>query len=232
MAVISFAMVTAGATAVFRTTVEAGPTALITIGAALFVVAAGGRAVTWFKFGDTEIHTDTEAGREEVERSLEEDEPAQALASVQTAIAYDPAVLQDPMVFNTSAALYDQLVRDAVRKNVGAQVTTLSTMGPVDLEVESSGRKIAVVTKFPRAPLTRSRILELGVAVRNRDRDRDSEYSGIALVIPHTAKGRLPEFAHYFREMVGVALEVVTWSGPEDDIALKAALQRLLGTDA
>ena len=222
MAVISFAMVAAGATAVFRTTVEAGPTALITIGAALFVVAAGGRAVTWFKFGDTEVHTDD--GRRKVEEDLEEAPPEEALASVQTAAAYDPAILSDPGIAQASAAIYEGLVESALRRVAAVPVAQLN--GPFDLEISGEGKRIAVEALFTRRAPGRNRVRELAAAMNNRDYGFDA-----LIVVTATTPNTIvkPELIDEFRRITSKELDIVHWTSPEDDDALRIAFQRLTG---
>lgn len=85
---LGFLMVGVGSLAVFTREVEAGPTALIAIGALLLVMAVTGSPITRARFGDNEVSLARR--RMEAERVIAQADPQSAQSALAVMAAYDP----------------------------------------------------------------------------------------------------------------------------------------------
>lgn len=111
-----FLMIGAGTAAVFLRKVEAGPTALITLGALLTVIAISGVSIKRARIGDSEIllHNRQAAAREIANT------PAEDLDSALSVLAaYDPGAVTDPAIQMALSAAYDSAMKSRLREAFG-----------------------------------------------------------------------------------------------------------------
>lgn len=107
---VGMIMVGAGGTAVFFRDVEAGPAALIAIGAVLVVMATTGAPIRRAKFGDNEVTMARRRERAIIE--IESASPEEAPAALRVMAAYDPLAAHG--LSGTSAVNYEQSVTIAL----------------------------------------------------------------------------------------------------------------------
>ncbi|MFJ5267110.1 hypothetical protein [Streptomyces sp. NPDC088358] len=113
---VGFLMIGAGTAAVFLREVEAGPTALITVGALLTVIAISGVSIKRARIGDSEIllHNRKAAAIEIANTPAEELESALSVLA-----AYDPGAVTDPGIQMALAAAYDSAMKSKLREAFG-----------------------------------------------------------------------------------------------------------------
>ncbi|MFJ7491167.1 hypothetical protein ACIQZB_07890 [Streptomyces sp. NPDC097727] len=113
---VGFVMIGAGTAAVFLREVEAGPTALITLGALLTVIAISGVSIKRARIGDSEILLhNRQAAALEIANT-----PAEDLDSALSVLAaYDPGAVTDPAIQMALAAAYDSAMKSKLREAFG-----------------------------------------------------------------------------------------------------------------
>ncbi|WP_461296344.1 hypothetical protein [Streptomyces harbinensis] len=118
-AVAGILMLGAGTTAVFMRDVEAGPTALIGLGAFLLVIAISGVTVKSLRIGDNQV--DMHRRREEAAVVLSETPADQLQAAVDILAAYDPAAVSDRSVRMALTLAYEAAALAALRSEFGSE---------------------------------------------------------------------------------------------------------------
>ncbi|MGI5455913.1 hypothetical protein ACQEWB_22580 [Streptomyces sp. CA-249302] len=113
-------MIGGGTAAVFTRKVEAGPTALITVGALLVVIAISGVSVKRAKIGDNEITLhNRQAAALQISRT-----PADELdAALSVLAAYDPAAVTDPSIRMAISGAYTSAVLSSLERKFGSKVS-------------------------------------------------------------------------------------------------------------
>lgn len=114
--IVGFSMIGAGTAAVFLRKVEAGPTALITLGALLTVIAISGVSIKRARIGDNEIllHNRQAAAIEIANTPADELESALGVLA-----AYDPGAVTDPAIKMALAAAYDSAMKQKLGEAFG-----------------------------------------------------------------------------------------------------------------
>lgn len=220
--VLGLLMVGAGTTAVFMRSVEAGPTALVTIGAVLFIIAISGVSIKRAKFGDNEI---TMNQRRAAFMEIA-DAPADELQTALSVMAaYDPAAVTDPSVRLALAGAYESTVLGSIKREYGDRFTASSGRGGdtgIDGFIEIDGARIDIEIRYQTHLWTRARYRNI-VEIMSR--------SNLVRVILITNK----EFSRDSTEQMMRAmrernkiLRIVVWSEPDDIDPLRRAVTELL----
>ncbi|MFE9222755.1 hypothetical protein ACFYN3_41585 [Streptomyces lavendulae] len=140
-----------GATAVFVVETEAGPAALIIIGAILFLVAMVGRQIKEISLTEG-IFTPEEL--KEVLRNTQTPEDVLTIASAASTAA--PEIQSDPEVQHLTAAAYEQILAKNLTEIFGQEAVQAIT-GPYDLGIDIlvslGGKKAGIQTKFGRTDM-------------------------------------------------------------------------------
>ncbi|CAM5653531.1 hypothetical protein I6J39_34705 (plasmid) [Streptomyces californicus] len=145
--IVGFLMIGAGTAAVFLRKVEAGPTALITLGALLTVIAISGVSIKRARIGDNEILLhNRQAAAIEIANT-----PAEDLDSALGVLAaYDPGAVTDPAIQMALAAAYDSAMKSKLREAFGGRYISGGRIsdGLIDLP---NGRVHVEIRHFSRA---------------------------------------------------------------------------------
>ncbi|GAA1160843.1 hypothetical protein ACFQ0T_29930 [Kitasatospora gansuensis] len=209
-------MLAAGAYAVFTRDVEAGPTALITIGAFLVLIGVVGRRITSVELASGQIGWEQrEQVKEEVEAART---PEQALTVVDTAATYDPRIRQDPQLVSLARAAYDVVIRNSLT----AALPPGATLTPVrdslaDFVVRVQDKSVAVVVKYgdPDSVFDSVRLRRVLEQMAN------SDFSAVVLVSNMgEPRGRVRQLANERTAAMGKSLAYVQWRDGADDLAL------------
>jgi hypothetical protein len=226
MAAVGTAMVAAGALAVFRTKQQAGSTVLITIGAAILVVAGCGFVITRLKFGENEI--EFAPARQVLLTDLENGPPAEALARLDTAATYDPGVLTLPQIQEAAKRAYGSLVAQAVREAAGDGVRVDPTNDfPFNFVLSKDDRHIAVkVWQLDGGEGSRNAVVK-GMAYLVDDLPRRN-YEGLLIVTNAPVSGIVTPRVGEESRGQGQKLEAVVWANGLNTPELRDAIGRLL----
>ena len=227
MALVGVLVLGSGVAAVFRTKGDTGPTTLILVGSVLFAVAAGGYKITGIKIKDAEITLAQAAGRQETLSQLENGDPAEALASLNTAAAYDPEVLSDPQIKAASKRAFRDMIWRVIRgvAEDGEHVDTTSEF-PFDL-VLSKGEARVFVKVW---------------SIEDDDADRRSFLRSVSYMVSElpsregqgllvVASGPVPEGVEGLSEEsreLDQRMEIVPWRSELDIRPIREAVVRLL----
>ncbi|MET7744801.1 hypothetical protein [Streptomyces sp. NPDC005385] len=113
-------MIGGGTAAVFTRKVEAGPTALITVGALLVVIAISGVSIKRAKIGDNEITLhNRQAAALQIART-----PADELnAALNVLAAYDPTAVTDPSIRMAISGAYTSAVISSLVRKFGSNIS-------------------------------------------------------------------------------------------------------------
>lgn len=214
----------AGAVAVFITEVEAGPVALVTVGAALLIIAVMGRRITSVSLADGGMTFE-----QRVERQLSQaDTPEQAFEVATAATTVAPEVQKNAHISLMSHAAYEKVVADRLVSVFGGSVVEpggerwRAARNAYDLLVSRGGRRVGVEILFgdPSRPVDRSR-------VRDRVLSAFAKPDLDALVIVCNQR----EPARLFLEQVGSLvpqgkrLAYVRWADDTDTPALRRTIE-------
>lgn len=134
-------MVGTGATAVFFRDVEAGPTALIAIGAVLLVMSVTGSPITRAKFGDNEV--ELALRRREAVIAIESAPPEETASALEVMSVYDPTSGRSPTVLNALRRNLKNEVRRFLRENFPPEQVT-EDAAPWDYSVELNGKHVVL----------------------------------------------------------------------------------------
>lgn len=217
---IGLLMIAAGTVAVFKRSVEAGPTALIAIGAILVVMAVTGSGITRAKFGENEV---TLAARRKIAAAaIAMASPEEADAAIAVAAAYDPvAIPVSSGLAGESYARYERLVGERVRRLANADSVTYSErFGPyqVDYVVRLPGRMIALEVKYgsPDRRIDSSRIhAALGILTAS-----DAETLAVVTNMRLPSESVLAQLNRFASQM-NKDFRVIRWVDGEDDGSLE-----------
>lgn len=212
LATIGVLMTATGAYAVFKTKVESGPTALITIGALLTLIAAGGRAVTHFKVGDNEVDmAKREEAREEIRESFASEPDEVALARVETASIYDPQLMSAPDIRRLSIEAY----RETVQRRIRALMpdVDIEPNGDATFTLIKGERRLPVYLSFPEAPL-RLHLIPRARALAGVDADR------LLIITAEGGKKHMRVTASMVGRETGLLVRIAVWRGMDDDLDL------------
>jgi hypothetical protein len=219
-----------GAAAVFTRDVEAGPTALIAIGAVLLVMSVTGSPITRAKFGDNEV---TLAARREAVATIAASDPDQVVPALAVMEAYDPESVRSSGVKEIAQSKlnmrnFEQRMTRVLLSEYGSklQVEPRSNDIALDFVVEHSGQEIVVEWVYSRHETMRYELLKNGV-----QRILDSEYSVGLLVsnvpVPDGMREREIARAARFNKRVQILVVDHHLSDPQ---ALLEALKELAET--
>ncbi|MBT3076571.1 MULTISPECIES: hypothetical protein [Streptomyces] len=154
----------AGAVAVFITQVEAGPVALVTVGAVLLIIAVMGRRITSLSLVDGGM-----AFEERVERQLSQaDTPEQALQVATAATTVAPEVQKNKHISSMSHVAYEEVVADRLISAFGTSVVDprrdrrRASRPPYDVLLTREGKRVGVEILFgdPSRTVDRRRVEE------------------------------------------------------------------------
>ncbi|MFF4900398.1 hypothetical protein [Streptomyces sp. NPDC001068] len=226
-----FLMAGVGATAVFMRDVEAGPTALIAIGAVLLVMSVTGSPITRAKFGDNEV---TLAARREAVARIAASEPEEVAPAIAVMEAYDPGSTRSTTVRRIEQDRqerrnFDSWIGSVLDSEYGdsLKVHPRSSLGAsVDFAVTYSGQEIAIEWLYSQRdtvsyPLFKNKVQQL----------LDSDYSTGLLVsnvsIPsHTQEREIARAARFGNRIQILAID----QHSRDPQALLDALKELATT--
>ncbi|MFG1811754.1 hypothetical protein [Streptomyces sp. NPDC049040] len=140
-------MVGGGTAAVFTRKVEAGPTALITVGALLVVIAISGVAIKRAKIGDSEI---TLHNRQAAAMAISRTPADELDTALSVLAAYDPAAVSDPSIRMAISGAYDSAVLSSLERKYGADFSRLRRGAGFDAEISFNVGVLAIeILHFP-----------------------------------------------------------------------------------
>ncbi|WP_159074298.1 hypothetical protein [Streptomyces dioscori] len=172
-------MIGGGTTAVFTRKVEAGPTALITVGALLVVIAISGVSIKRARIGDNEI---TLHNRQAAALQLSRTPADELDAALSVLAAYDPAAVTDPSIRMAISGAYTSAVLSSLERKFGSNVSRFKHS--FDAEVALDVGMVAIeIQHFQSAD--RNVRAQLRHKVRNfasRIERAESEYRRIAIL--------------------------------------------------
>ncbi|MGW8450479.1 hypothetical protein ACWGLO_03175 [Streptomyces niveus] len=113
-------MIGGGTAAVFTRKVEAGPTALITLGALLVVIAISGVSIKRARIGDNEI---TLHNRQAAALQLSRTPADELDAALSVLAAYDPAAVSDRSIRMAISGAYTSAVLSSLERKYGSNVS-------------------------------------------------------------------------------------------------------------
>ncbi|MFF4520240.1 hypothetical protein [Streptomyces bluensis] len=164
LGLIGAAALGAGAVAVFITQVEAGPVALVTVGAVLLIIAVMGRRITSVSLVDGGMTFE-----ERVEQQLSQaDTPEQALEVATAATTVAPEVQKNENISLMSHAAYEEVVADRLISVFGTSVVDprndwrRGSRPGYDLLVTREGKRVGVEILFgdPSRPVDGRRVTD------------------------------------------------------------------------
>ncbi|WP_316528374.1 hypothetical protein [Kitasatospora brasiliensis] len=143
-------MAGAGATAVFKTEVEVGPTALITIGSILLVLAVMGRRITSIGLTEGKIDWTVEQVRRDLASAKDDTERVEIVTA---AVEERPRIRNILDIAINSERAYFNVIRDRLVGHFGEDaVATDAQLGPglsrADLIVTKGGKSVIVEAMF------------------------------------------------------------------------------------
>ncbi len=217
----------AGAVAVFITEVEAGPVALITVGAVLLIIAVMGRRIASVSLVDGGMTFE-----ERVEQQLSQaDTPQQALEVATAATTVAPEVQKNEHIASMSHAAYEEVVTDHLASIFGAQVVDArydqrrGSRPGYDLLVKREGKRVGIEILFgdPSRSVTRSRVEDRVLRAFSQP-DLD------ALIIVCNQREPSRPFLEQVSALVpqGKGFQYVRWVDPSDSSALRQAIEEQL----
>ncbi|MFE2723956.1 hypothetical protein [Kitasatospora sp. NPDC059327] len=141
LGIAGVAMAGTGARAIFVTEVEAGPTALVTIGGLLLVLAVMGRPISSIGL------TDGSLAFEQIKSDLlQAESDAEVVQIVSTAVAEQPRVQNDPDIASASDRAYRNLIRDRLIGHFGNRVRSETPVGSTRADFTvTNGDKSAII---------------------------------------------------------------------------------------
>ncbi|MFB6529891.1 hypothetical protein [Streptomyces sp. NPDC056399] len=219
----------AGSVAVFVTQVEAGPVALITVGAFLLLIAVMGRRIASMSLVDGGLQWE-----QRVEREMSAAEsPDRALEVAAAATTVAPEVQRNEHISTMSHQAFEQVIRDRLVAAFGESAVAPAEpdhrRGGVghDFVVTRGGKKVGVDIRFGNPTKTAiagsmfDRMLRAFVMSPDLD----------ALVF---VSNSLPPMGHFMERQVGVArdqgkvFQYVRWNDDSDTPALRQTIEELL----
>ncbi|QMU68350.1 hypothetical protein [Streptacidiphilus sp. P02-A3a] len=216
LALVGIATLAFGTLAVFRTKAEAGPTALIAIGAVMLVIAAGGRAVTHFEVGNAKVDMETrEKAQDSILASAGSDSHETALARIETASIFDPGVLSEPKVAAYAFEIYEGEAKDALE---AALPEGFSLIDPANLDLAGPFPYELLIV----GPGVSGLVVEIDLAPNGSAHPRKGSHVDEMLIV-------CPEMPPRTRRTSDARISWAVWNGPADDERLKASVHKALG---
>ncbi|MFL5993097.1 MAG: hypothetical protein ACJ736_02015 [Streptomyces sp.] len=221
LALLGTAMIGVGGVAVFKTKVEAGPTALITIGAVLVVLGAMGRQISSLNLKEGSL------ALEDVKDELSAaDSPEQV---VQTVVSAPPPVQrqlqQDDDIAKMSESAYAKVIADVLTDQFGDAVQHEVQIGAVraDSIVTLGGKRVVVETRLgnpsrPMSPDVLRRLVQPAYLT-------DHTVQAIVIVSASAPGSYLIDREQQRVATMGKSLSYATWTGPEDSQSLKHVIE-------
>lgn len=214
----------AGSVAVFVTQVEAGPVALITVGAFLLLIAVMGRRIASMSLVDGGLQWE-----QRVEREMNAAEtPDRALEVATAATTVAPEVQRNEHISTMSHRAYEQVVEERLVSAFGASEVRPADQGRGhDFVITRGGKKVGVEVIFgrPGKPAETSRMVDRLLRAFGTTPDLD------ALVYVSTSRppadDRLAEPADLAQRQ-GKAFKYVRWADDGDTPGLRQAIDELL----
>lgn len=205
----------AGGIAVFATDNGAGSVALLALGALFGLLALSGRSLVSAKFGENEVVFD-KALRQSVVRRIAEASP-QVAVELAGALVEADAQARQPLVNWARGRLYEQAVADALRgvaQDAGFDVTDLTGVAHAGADFQLRHNDDAIDVQIRRL-----------VAHHTIPPD---------WILPGRVRGHLLIIAQEAHKGAVELLErqgarIVTWDGPQDNEALRKAVEELAG---
>jgi hypothetical protein len=209
--------------ALFLTSNQAGTAAFTVVAAAFLLIGVQGTALVRMSSGSGTVELERRrrvADAVHRAQELAETEPEVARGIMEGLALVEPSV--GPAAGAFQALSYEQAVRRALQRARSGIAAISAAAPPADFRLEEPAGTVVVSVSYRRsqnlqindlAPLVGSKDLEDaigGLVVTNRPLTTSvGEY--VATAARH-----------------GLVIEVVTWNGTEDDLALSAALDRLI----
>lgn len=221
LTLLGTAMIGVGGVAVFKTKVEAGPTALITIGAVLVVLGAMGRQISSLNLKEGSLAL--QDAKDELSAA---DSPEQV---VQTVVSAPPPVQrqlqQDVDIAMMSESAYAKVIADVLTDQFGDAVQHDVPIGDVraDSVVTLHGKRVVVETRLgtPSRPMSPDVLRRLV-----RPAYLDDETVHAVVIVSASAPGSyLIERERQRAAERGKSLSYTTWTGPEDNQSLQHAIE-------
>ncbi len=217
-------MVGAGTWAVFTVETEAGPAALVVIGALLLFVAIMGRQIKEVGL------TDGVLVPTELKSRIRNADSAQARVDITAAAAaVNPAIQHDPEIQALSHAAYEEIVAGNLVEIFGQGVVRSS--GPydrgVDITVTVNGKKAGIQTLFglPDRHLSAQRMLKKVEGILNGSPDVDAV---VIVSTMHEPPLSVLNAAGDRAAADGKTFQYVRWNSNSDGAQLERVLRGLL----
>jgi hypothetical protein len=208
--------------ALFKTENEVGTAAMLLVSAAFLLIGIQGTALTRFAGGSATVELErrrrTEMAVQRAEE-LAETEPEVARGILEGAALIEPRV--GPAAGAFHAMSYENAVRRALERARPDHATVGGADPPADLVLRAGTGSVLVSVIYRRSRSLQMTDLAPLVATRKLE-----EAAGGLVVTNQSTTSSVAEYISTARKH-GLKIEVVTWTGPEDDGALAQALDRL-----
>jgi hypothetical protein len=224
LTLLGTAMIGVGGVAVFKTKIEAGPTALITIGAVFVVLGAMGRQISSLNLKDGSL------ALEDVKDELSSaNSPEQV---VQTVVSAPPPVQRqlqrDVDIAKMSESAYARVIADILTDEFGDAVQHEVPIGAVraDSVVTLDGKRVVVETRLgtPSRPMSPDVLRRL---VRQAFLEDDT-VDAVVIVSASAPGSYLIERERQRVARTGKSFAYTTWTGHEDSPSLRQAIEAYL----
>ncbi|MCY0954151.1 hypothetical protein [Streptomyces sp. H27-S2] len=224
LGVTGAAMAGAGAVAVFITATEAGPTALIIVGAVLLVAAVMGRQIKEISLADGTMTWVDTVGEEL--RNAPTAARAVEVASAATIIS--PEIQHNEEIRELSHAAYEQVITDRLRSAFGRGAVKSPTVREFgfDALVATRDKKIVIQTKFgdPNKSIEPRRVRDVLKGSLESPQADAIVLVATMLKPPASVLAQAREFA----AARGQGFTYVRWTGDADTPALQQAVEEHL----
>jgi hypothetical protein len=215
------AMIGAGSAAVFMKNVEAGPTALITIGATLVVLGAMGRQLTSLNLKEGSVALETL--KDEVNQANSPEQVVQAIVSAPAPV--QSQLRRDTALTGMREAAYEQVIADLLTAYFGDAVEREVPIGSTraGIVVTLEGKRAVVETQLgnPTRPMPPEALKQL---LRQDYLDDDNMH---AVVIVSACEPGLYALERERERavQVGKNFTCILWAGPMHNQSLKQAVE-------
>lgn len=214
-------MIGGGTAAVFTRKVEAGPTALITVGALLVVIAISGVSIKRAKIGDSEI---TLHNRQAAALQLSRTPADELDAALSVLAVYDPAAVTDPSIRMAISGAYTSAVLSSLERKFGSNVSRLKNSFDAEVALDAGTVAIEIHHFQSNDRQVRDRLRYKMMNIASRIIQGEGEYRRIAIVsnvdVPQSIQEQV-EFALTggleFSNLPHVRLRFIALENPSDE---------------
>jgi hypothetical protein len=209
--------------ALFLTDNQAGTAAFTVVAAAFLLIGVQGTALVRMSSGSGTLELERrQRVADAVNRAQElaETEPEVARGIMEGLALVEPSV--GPAAGAFQALSYEQAVRRALQRARSGTVAISEAAPPADFRLEEPTGTIVVSVSYRRSQ--NLQINDLAPLVGSKDLE---DAIGGLVVTNRPLMASVGEYVATASRH-GLAIEVVTWNGAEDDVALSAALNRLV----